>query len=187
MTSPSCAQVSGFLIVWVMRRLTLLAALGMAYWFFGNLHEAVVFSPNWVDDSPAQFTRLHGFFNNTGPTLYFVPVTQLATVLVWVLWWRNRDDDLRVHYRRAGIASLALTGVTAGIVGLVIPRMLGTGALADPAGLNPAAWWWNILNIGRMTLTATTGWFLFQAFRTLDRAVCCEVDRLSGHASRSPT
>ncbi|GAA0956674.1 hypothetical protein Vau01_035760 [Virgisporangium aurantiacum] len=30
--------------------------------------------------------RLHGFFGNTGPTLYFVPLTQLATVLVWVLW-----------------------------------------------------------------------------------------------------
>jgi len=149
--------------------MTLLAVLGMAHWFFGNLYEAVVLSPNWVHDSPAQFARLNAFFTHTGPTLYFVPLTQLATVLVWVLWWRNRVDDVRAHYRRAGLASLALIALTAAIVGLVLPRMLGPDALADPAGLNPAAWTWNVLNIARMTLTATTGWFLFQAFRTLDR------------------
>ena len=151
------------------RRATLLAALGMAYWFFGNLYEAVVFSPNWVDDSPAQFTRLHGFFTTTGPTLYFVPVTQLALVLVWVLWWRNRDEETRADYRHAGLASLPLTALTAGIVALVIPRMFGAGALADPAGLEPAAWTWNALNVARMILTAATGWYLFQAFRKLDR------------------
>ena len=78
--------------------------------------------------------------------LYFVPLTQLATVLTWALWWRNRDEDVRAHDRRAGLASLA-----------------------DPARLNPAAWAWNALNVVRMFLTATTGWSLFQALRTLDR------------------
>jgi hypothetical protein len=69
----------------------------------------VVFSPNWIEDSPAQFTRLHEFFRNTGPTLYFVPLTQLATILVWVLWWRNRDDDVKRDYRRAGVSALLST------------------------------------------------------------------------------
>jgi hypothetical protein len=151
------------------RRITLLTVLGMAYWFFGNLYEAVVFSPNWIDDSPTQFARLDGFFTNTGPTLYFVPLTQLATALTWLLWWRNRDDEVRTDYRRAGLASLALTTLTAAFVGLVIPRMFGADALANPAGLQPAAWTWNVLNVGRMILTATTGWYLFQAFRKLDR------------------
>jgi hypothetical protein len=90
-------------------------------------------------------------------------------VLVWLLWWRNRDDDVRADYRRAGLASLALTALNAGIVGLIIPRLFGADALANPAGLNPAAWTWNILNVCRMILTATTVWYLFQAFRTLDR------------------
>lgn len=151
------------------RWLTLLAALGMAYWFFGNLYEAVVFSPNWVEDSPAQFARLNGFFTNTGPTLYFVPLTPLAIVLVWALWWRNRDDDLRADYRYAGVASLVLTALTIGIVALVIPRLFGAEALAHPAQLRTAAWWWNGLNVLRMILTAITGWHLFQAFRKLDR------------------
>src|SRR5690242_9538153 len=44
---------------------TFAAVLGLAYWFFGNLYEAVVFSPNWVVDSAAQIDRLNAFFVNT--------------------------------------------------------------------------------------------------------------------------
>jgi hypothetical protein len=150
--------------------LTFAALVGMAYWLFGNVYEAVVLSPNWVEDSPAQFTRLHEFFANTGPTLYFVPLTQIATVLVWLLWWRNRNAAARRDYRRAGVASLVLTALTAYIVGVVIPRMFGDDALAHPERLNAAAWQWNVLNVLRIALTATTAWYLFGAFRTLDRS-----------------
>jgi hypothetical protein len=149
--------------------LTLTALIGMAYWLFGNLYEAVVFSPNWVRDSPAQFTRLHEFFSATGPTLYFVPVTQIALVLVWVLWWRNRDGELARDYRRAGQAAVVLAVLTVYIVAAVLPRMFGTDALAHPDGLHSAAWQWNILNVFRMLLTATTACSLFGAFRKLDR------------------
>ncbi|OXM60911.1 hypothetical protein [Amycolatopsis vastitatis] len=149
--------------------LTLAAVIGMAYWLFGNLYEAVVFSPNWVRDSPSQFTRLHEFFSATGPTLYFVPVTQIALVLVWVLWWRNRDGELARDYRRAGQAAAVLAVLTVYIVAAVIPRMFGADALAQPDNLHSAAWQWNILNVFRMLLTATTACYLFGAFRKLDR------------------
>jgi hypothetical protein len=141
----------------------------MAYWFFGNLYEAVVLSPNWIEDSPAQLARLHGFFRNTSPTLYFVPLTQLATVLVWVLWWRNRDDEVKPDYRRAAGSALLLTALNAYIVAALIPRMFGEDYLARPEGLNAAVWQWNVLNVFRMALTAVTGWSLFSAFRKLDR------------------
>jgi hypothetical protein len=155
----------------VQLRLTLAALIGMAYWLFGNLYEAVVFSPNWVDDSPAQFTRLDKFFTVTTATLYFVPLTMIAVVLVWVLWWRNRDSDLARDHRRAGIAAIVLAALNAYIVAAVIPRMFGADALAHPENLNAAAWQWNILNIVRMLLTATTAYFLFNAFRKLDRRI----------------
>jgi hypothetical protein len=151
------------------RAFTLVAVLGLAAWFFGNLYEAVVFSPNWVQDSPAQFTRLHEFFDNTGPTLYFVPLSQVAVVLVCLLWWRNRDDELRSDYRRAGVAGLLLAALTAYIVVAVLPRMFGDDYLADPRRLTAAAWQWNVLNVFRMALTATAAWYLFGAFRKLDR------------------
>ncbi len=149
--------------------LTLTAVIGMAYWLFGNLYEAIVFSPNWIEDSPAQFARLHGFFGNTSPTLYFVPLTQLATILVWVLWRRNRHDEARRDYRRAGVAALLLTALTVYIVAMLIPVMFGDDYLADPDRLHATAWQWNALNVLRMILTATTAWYLFSAFRKLDR------------------
>jgi len=152
-------------------KLTLTAVLGMAYWLFGNLYEAVVFSPNWIRDSPAQFTRLHEFFTVTTATVYFVPLTMLALVLVWVLWWRNRDADLAADHRRAGIAAIALAALNAYIVSIVLPKLFGANALARPDNLNAAAWQWNVLNILRMLLTATTAYYLFRAYRKLDRRI----------------
>ncbi|MDI5981108.1 hypothetical protein [Amycolatopsis magusensis] len=149
------------------RRLTLVAVLGMAWWFFGNLYEAVVFSPNWVQDSPAQFTRLHEFFATTGPTLYFVPVAQLAILLIWVLWWRNRDDELKRDYRRAGVLSVANVALSAYVIAVLVRRMFGEDYLS--ADLTATAWQWNALNVVRMVLTAVTGYYLFSAFRKLDR------------------
>jgi hypothetical protein len=147
------------------------AVIGMAYWLFGNLYEAVVFSPNWVRDSPAQFARLNDFFAVTGPTLYFVPITPIALVLVWVLWLRNRDGELRRDYRRAGQAAILLAALNAYIVATVIPKMFGADALSRSGGLNSAAWQWNALNIVRMLLTATTAFYLFSAFRKMDRRI----------------
>lgn len=51
----------------------------------------------------------------------------LATILVWALWWRNRDDEVRRDYRHAGIAALVLTALTAYIVAAVIRRLPQAG------------------------------------------------------------
>jgi branched-subunit amino acid ABC-type transport system permease component len=148
---------------------TLGAALGLAYWFFGNLYEAVVFSPNWVVDTPAQMTRLNEFFVHTGPTLYFLPLTMLAIVLVWVLMLVNKRAAVRRDYRRAGLAALLLAALNAVIVATVVTKLFGTEFRTDPDRMRALAWQWNVLNGLRMALTATTAVFVFNAFRKLDR------------------
>jgi len=45
------------------RRLTLTAVIGLAYWLFGNLYEAVVFSPNWVPHR----VSVHSLWNGQCP------------------------------------------------------------------------------------------------------------------------
>jgi hypothetical protein len=87
------------------------------------------------------------------------------------LWWRNRDSDHARDHRRAGIAAIVLAALNTYIVSVVTPRMFGADALAHPENLNAAAWQWNVLNIVRMLLTATTAYFLFNAFRKLDRRI----------------
>jgi len=149
--------------------LTLAAVLGLAYWCFGNLYEAVVFSPNWVQDSPLQLTRLNGFFVRTGPTLYFVPLTMLATVGVWVLLWRNRQPGPRRDYRRASVFAAWATAVNLLIVTTIVPKMFGADFLAHAEELNRYCWAWNALNVVRIALVAATACHAFNAFRKLDR------------------
>lgn len=149
--------------------LTLAAVLGLAYWFFGNLYEAIVISPNWIVDSSAQLTRLNQFFVNTSPTLFFIPLTLLATVLVWVLLVVNQDTELKALYRNASLFAVALTALNVLIVTTLITKLFGTDYLSYGDELSSYAWRWNILNVIRMALTATTAVYLFGAFRRLDR------------------
>jgi hypothetical protein len=150
--------------------LTLLAVLGLSWWFFGNLYEAFVISPNWVVDAPAQLERLHGFFVRTSPTAYFVPVTPLAMLLAWALTFTNRRPEARRAYRIASVIGAAAMAVNALIVGTLITRLFGDAYRSFGEELSVLAWTWNGLNVVRMVLTASTAAFLFSAFRALDRA-----------------
>ncbi|GAB1690290.1 hypothetical protein [Krasilnikovia sp. M28-CT-15] len=148
-----------------------MALLGMSHWFFGNLYEAVVFSPNWIVDSSAQMTRLEGFFVNTGPTMYFVPLAMLAPILVWVLLAVNKVGAARADYRRAGLFALLATVLNGVIVTMVVTNLFDPHNLGDTMKLTRLAWQWNILNLCRMLLTAATGVFLFNALSKLEAVV----------------
>jgi len=150
--------------------LTFSAALGLMHWFFGNLYEAVVFSPNWVLDSPAQLARLNGFFVRTSPTLYFVPITFVATLLVWMVTFLNHDRALRRVYSRASVYIALAMALNAWIVSTLIFKLFGSNYAEHGARLYDYASRWNILNVCRMTLVGITSAYLFSAFRHLDRA-----------------
>lgn len=151
------------------RNLTLVAILGLLHWLFGNLYEAVVFSPNWIDDSPAQLARMHGLFVHTSPTLYFVPVTQLATLLAFAAHALNRSPLVTRDFRRATVFALLATALNALIVSTIVLRIFSPDYAALGDELHALCWRWNVLNVGRMALVATTVFFLFAAFRKLDR------------------
>jgi hypothetical protein len=152
------------------KALTLSAVLGFVWWLFGNLYEAIVISPNWVVDSPAQLARLNAFFVHTTPTAYFIPVVPLATLLAWALWGSNREVALKGDYRRAAALAAAAMAVNAFIVSTLIVRLFGDDFLAHAAELHAYAWRWNLLNVVRMALVAATAWQLFRAFVKLARA-----------------
>jgi hypothetical protein len=151
------------------RTLTLVTVVGLAYWLFGNLYEAVVFSPNWVLDSPAQLTRLNEFFVVTSPTLYFVPLALAALALVFVVAWLNPVAELAPHYRRARLLAVAEVALNAVIIPFVITKMIGPGYRDHLADATTLAWWWTGLNLARIALAAAMAAVLFSAFRVLDR------------------
>ena len=155
--------------VLVQRRLTLFTVIGLLYWFFGNLYEAIVFSPNWVVDSPTQVKRLNEFFVNTSPTTYFIPLTQIATVLVWLLLWKNQVSSIRTDLKLAGIFAVLVTILNAVIVSTVVLKLFATDYGKYGDYLTTLTWRWNILNCFRMGLVALTIYYLFNTYRKLDK------------------
>jgi len=149
------------------KRWTMLSLLGMLYWLFGNLYEAIVISPNWVVNSPEQMQRLHDFFVNTSPTHYFVPITQLATVIIWVLFFRNRIEFIKRDLKMASIFGVLVTGVNFFIVSTIVLKLFAPDFLTYD--LSALTWRWNVLNVLRMGLTATTVYYVFNVYRKLDK------------------
>jgi hypothetical protein len=141
---------------------TLAAIIGLAYWFFGNLYEAIVISPNWIIDSPMQVKRLNDFFVTTSPTLYFVPITQIATIL-------NKEKSVQSDYKIAGVLAVLVTFLNIFIVSTIILKIFGNDYLQYGEYLNVLCWRWNILNFFRMILTFLVMFYLFNVYRKLDK------------------
>jgi hypothetical protein len=148
---------------------TLAAIIGLAHWFFGNLYEAIVISPNWIVDSPMQLQRLNEFFVNTSPTLYFVPITQIATIAVWVLTFLNKENSVKKDYKMASIVTVLITALNAFIVSTIILKLFGSDYAQYGEYLHTLSWRWNILNFFRMILTFTVIYYLFSIYRKLDK------------------
>lgn len=142
----------------------LFALFGMSYWLFGNLYEEIVISPNWIDGSIEQLTRLHQFFKNTTPTHYFVPFTQLATIIIWIVYFTNKTDELKRDLRLASIFGLSATIINFYIVLTIVLKLFSTEYLQYGEHLNALCWRWNVLNIFRMLLTGTTIYYLLNVY-----------------------
>ena len=73
----------------------------------------------------------------------------------------------RIYSRASIFMALAMADIV--IVSTLIVHMVGDDYRAHTAQLHGYAVRWNILNLFRMGLVATTVAYLFQAFRVLDR------------------
>lgn len=152
------------------KNLTLIAVLGLLYWFFGNLYEQIVISPNWVVNSAEQMKRLNEFFSVTTPTLYFVPITQLATILVWVVFFMNKNEETKLFYGRAALFALLATILNTVIVSTTVIKLFSVEYQSYGDELHDMCVRWNILNVFRMALVAITVYYAFNAYRKLDKS-----------------
>ncbi len=151
------------------KNLTLFSIFGMAYWFFGNLYEAIVFGPNWAIKDPDHLKHLNDFFVNSSPTAYFIPMTLLAAISIWILMFVNKVEIVKREYRIASILALVITIMTSLIVGFVLSKMFGPGYFENPTKASFYGQLWNILNAFRLALEIATIYYLFNAYRKLDK------------------
>jgi hypothetical protein len=151
------------------QKLLMASIFGLAWWFFGNMYEQIVISPNWVVDSPEQMMRLHEFFVVTTPTIYFVPITQLATVLVWGIYFLNKSEIVKPDLKRASFFALLATLLNAFIVTTIVLKLFAGDFEKYGSYLTTLTWRWNVLNVLRMALVGITIHYAFNAYRKLDR------------------
>lgn len=99
------------------------ARAGLAYWFFGNLYEAVVDIPALLAD--AQQQRAPRLLGPGSPVRYYVPaapLTLIATGAALIEGWRSHGD--RRVITTAAASMVAATAVTAYLVRTVNVRLL---------------------------------------------------------------
>lgn len=151
------------------KNLTLFSIFGIAYWFFGNLYEAIVFGPNWAVKDPTHLKHLNDFFVNSSPTAYFIPMTLLAAISIWILTFFNKVDTVKKEYRMASILALVITVMTSFIVAFILSKMFGPGYFENPTEGSFYGQLWNILNAFRLVLEIAAIYYLFNAYRKLDK------------------
>lgn len=147
----------------------LFALFGISYWFFGNLYEAIVFGPNWNQDDPEILHHLNSVFVQSSPNAYFVPMTLLAALSVWILTFLNKIDQVKKEYRVASLLTLIITVLTSLIVAFVLSKMFGLGFYENKSKGSVNGTLWNYLNGIRMILEIATLYYLFTIYRKLDK------------------
>ncbi|CCH52665.1 hypothetical protein BN8_01680 [Fibrisoma limi BUZ 3] len=117
---------------------------GLAHWFFGNLYETVVFTPNTLSDPATALTHWNAFTKVTNPVWYFIPLSPLTFVAAVGAYWISRDHDksLRNWLLATLLFTLVAVFMTVYIVTQINLNVFFSGAdlLANRAQVNQLVW-----------------------------------------------
>ena len=152
--------------------LLLFSLIGTAMWFFGNLYEAIVMGPNMLNDTMTRMEHWQHFFVLTNPIFFYVPVTQLATVVLIILFFNTASQkvELKRFLKLASIFQIAAIILSVYII-TQINLKLFLGDLSKYADqVSSLATLWNILNILRVLLVGLGLTFTFKAYLQTQKA-----------------
>ncbi|PBQ30578.1 hypothetical protein CNR22_01920 [Sphingobacteriaceae bacterium] len=62
----------------------------LAHLFFGNLYEEMVLGPNQLNSYRA-LKSWQGYFIITNQIYYYVPFTQIAVIIIWILYFKSTN------------------------------------------------------------------------------------------------
>lgn len=91
--------------------------MGFTHWFFVNLYEAVVFSPNilFANSKVAILENVRELFHISAPYYYFLPWSPVSVLLVIILYVKIQSDGtsmLRKWVRAAMLLAITTGGLT---------------------------------------------------------------------------
>jgi amino acid transporter len=97
-------------------RLLIFSLFFLALWFFGNLYEEILIAPNHIRNAYEKLQHWHGFFTEINQIYYYVPFTQLAVVIAFILYKKSNDNEEKFLLKKASIYGFLGIAITAIIV-----------------------------------------------------------------------
>lgn len=156
----------------VITRLLLACLVGFMHWFFGNLYEIIVFTPNtlFTPDRVAVLAHIRGLFQVSAPYYYFLPWSPLSILATVWLWFMLRRTDL-AEVRR-WITFAVFWAISAGVVtGYTIVHFNLTlwvgSAQYTPAELDTLLWLNTAVALCRLGLVGATAYCLYRTARVV--------------------
>jgi hypothetical protein len=148
------------------RNLLLFSLFGIAMWFFGNLYEGIVIGPNMLENSVQRLRSWQDFFVTTNPIFFYVPISQLATITLLILFFRTPKQETELN-RQLKLASIFLVSsmvLSVYIITQVNFKLFFGNIEKYSDQVQSKAILWNILNLFRVVLVAISLTFVFKAY-----------------------
>jgi hypothetical protein len=147
-------------------RLLLFALFGIAMFFFGNLYEAIVIGPNMLADTPQRMAHFQNFFIATNPAFFYIPVPQLATVVLPLLYFKTptQNPELKKLLKLASAFQIAAIILSVYIITQINLKLFFGDLGKYTQQLSTMALTWNFLNIIRLFITSCTLTLTFKAY-----------------------
>jgi hypothetical protein len=146
--------------------LLLFALLGITLWFFGNLYEGIVITPNLLIDPIGKMYNWQKFFTVTNPIFFYIPLVPIAVLTTIVLYFKTPKEKivLKRHLKYAAIFLIFALGVGIFIITQINFRLFFGNIEKISGEIYKLAVLWNLLNIVRVILLAFTIYHVFKAY-----------------------
>jgi hypothetical protein len=153
--------------------LLLFSLFGITMWFFGNLYEGIVMTPNLLTDPIRKIHDWQEFFTATNPVFFYIPVAPIAIIITFYLFFKTRKEDpiLKKHVTYGTIFVILALALGIFIITRINLKLFFWDIEKFSAGIYKLAVLWNILNIVRVILLAFTIYHVFNAYLFVRRRV----------------
>ena len=134
-------------------------------WLFGNLYEEIL-TPNSITATVEQLNAYNDFPSITEPYYYYIPLTQIGTLIVFYLaFFSDLPSKLRKPLRFSAAASGLATALTVFIVTEYNMKMFFGDVTRFGEHVHQLYLEWAILNGLRIILIGAAIFFLFGTYR----------------------
>lgn len=146
-------------------RLLIFSLFFLTLWFFGNFYEEILLVPNHVNNSYEKLQHWHSFFTEINQIPYYVPFTQLAVVVVFVLYRKTQEEKEKTYLKKASIFGFLAIVLTAIIVTqLNLKLYIGDNLDKYKDQLQTLSIIWLIGNAIRLYLVGSAIYYTFQTY-----------------------